>query len=216
MENNNEERNEEIIGNIGQEESNVVNEINNTPEDITNVNSIINNPTEDITNVNATFDNPTEENNTTNEQNNNSDNQQTNNTQNNEKAESSNNESFDQKVKDILNDVKDDSQEFSEQEKKDGKVLAILAYIIPLIPFLVEKNNKYVVYHAKQGMNLLIISIIASIVLSIISAMFPVIGGLLTFIIDLGIFALCVLGIIDVCNGRAKELPIINKMKIIK
>ena len=201
MENNNEERNEEIIGNIEQEESNVVNEINNAPEDITN--------------VNATFNNPTEENNTT-EQNNNNDNQQTNNTQNNGSEESSTKESFDQKVKDVLNDVKDDSQEFSEQEKKDGKVLAIVAYIIPLIPFLVEKNNKYVVYHAKQGMNLLIISIIASIVLSIISTMFPVIGGLLTFVLDLGIFALCIMGIIDVCNGRAKELPIINKMKIIK
>ena len=35
-------------------------------------------------------------------------------------------------------------------------------------------------------------------------------------LIGLCITALCVVGIINVCNGKAKELPIVNKLKVFK
>ncbi len=150
---------------------------------------------------------------------------------------------FKDKAKDIVNDVKDDSKSFDKKEKEDGKGMAILAYIIPIIPyFFADKKNKYVRYHAIQGMNLLIITIVYAIIESVLSSVIKVksdcglgnywgtlaneLGAnctvtpwwltLIFTIIGLGITVLCVIGIINVCNGKAKELPIVNKFKIIK
>ena len=129
---------------------------------------------------------------------------------------------MEEKAKKLFTDVKDSSKEFSKKEQEDGKAMGILSYIIPLIPYFVEKNNKFVKYHATQGMNLLIISLIYAVAYSILSFIFlfiPVVGWIVVALIGLlgfGILALCIMGIIDVCNGKARELPIVNKCKFIK
>lgn len=126
------------------------------------------------------------------------------------------------KVEEVLKDRKDSTKDFTNKEKEDGKLMGILSYIIPLIPYFVEKENKFVRYHAIQGMNLLIVSVIYGVAYSILSfilAFIPIIGWIAIFLIGLlgfGILALCIMGIIDVCNGQARELPIINKCKFIK
>lgn len=103
--------------------------------------------------------------------------------------------------------------------------MAIIAYIsiLSLIPFFVERNNKYVVYHAKQGLNLFIIEVLAyfaSVIASFILIFIPILGWLVAGLLYLGVVAftitLSIMGIVDVCSGKAKELPIINKLKIIK
>ena len=81
----------------------------------------------------------------------------------------------------ILNDVKDDSKSFNKKDIDSGKGMAILSYIgiLALIPFLAEKKNKFVIYHAKQGMNLFICEIIGSVAINLgikISAVYIVIG----------------------------------------
>ncbi len=129
---------------------------------------------------------------------------------------------MEEKAKKLFTDVKDSSKEFSKKEQEDGKAMGILSYIIPLIPYFVEKDNKFVKYHATQGMNLLIISLIYAVAYSILSFIFlfiPVVGWIVVALIGLlgfGILALCIMGIIDVCNGKARELPIVNKIKFIK
>lgn len=142
-----------------------------------------------------------------------------------------------EKGKNILNDVKDDSKLFEKKEMEDGKVMAILAYIIPPIPYFAEKDNKYVRYHAVQGMNLLIVAIVYSIVYAILSSIIKVNGScgnwfgyelgsyckvtpwwvtLPLSLVGIAISILCIIGIINVFNGKAKELPIVNKLKIFK
>lgn len=121
----------------------------------------------------------------------------------------------------VLNDVKDDSKKFTKKEIEDGKCLAILSYvsILALIPYLTEKKNKYVMYHAKQGMNLFIIEVIVgalSPLLCLILFLIAPLVGLILSIIGFALLILSIIGIINVCNGEAKELPIINKIKIIK
>lgn len=153
----------------------------------------------------------------------------------------SENKKIQDKIKDVLNNVKDDSKLFNKKEMETGKGMAILSYIIPLIPFFAEKKNKFVQYHAKQGMNLLIVAIAYSIIYSILSSIIKVkrncgygywgdlaaeLGTyckvtpwwvtLPLFLIGLCITVLCVIGIINVCNNKAKELPIVNKVKIFK
>lgn len=131
------------------------------------------------------------------------------------------NENLKEKAKKIINEVKDDSKKFNKTDKEEGKGMAILSYIGPLalIPFLVEKKNKFVIYHAKQGMNLMILELILGVVTPIACIILFLLAGLVALIsgtIGLLFTILSIIGIINVCNGEAKELPIINKIKLIK
>lgn len=132
-------------------------------------------------------------------------------------------ESIVDKFEDVMNDVNDDTKSFTEKDINNGKVMAIIAYlgILCLIPYFGEKENKFAKYHAKEGVNLLLISIIGFAALGVLNVIFSVIHlGILISIIEwlfeIIIFALSIVGIINVANGKAKELPIINKFKIIK
>lgn len=148
---------------------------------------------------------------------------------------------FKEKAKDILNDVKDESKSFSKKDVESGKLMAILAYIIAPIPYFAEKNNKYVRYHATQGMNLFLIIVAYGILNRVLTSVIKVNsncgpgywGELVTklgqhcevtpwwVIWPLCIVGLCIsiiglIGIINVCNGKAKELPVVNKLKVFK
>ena len=126
------------------------------------------------------------------------------------------------KQNEALSTVVDSSNQFSKKDVEDGKLMAILSYIgiLALIPYFAEKDNKFVVYHAKQGLNLLIIELIVSVGLSILASLFfwglYLIIKLANFAFGIFVLVLSIMGIVDVCNGRAKELPVINKFKIIK
>jgi len=132
------------------------------------------------------------------------------------------------------------------KEIEEGKSMAILAYIIALIPFFAgDKKNKFVRFHAVQGMNILIIavgySIIASILSSILGGIFlggclnawsywvtgqssggmcnPGLYGIISFIVWIPaiiIGIIDIIGLISAINGKEKEVPILGKFKIIK
>lgn len=125
-------------------------------------------------------------------------------------------------AKKIYDDVKDESDIFTKKEKLDGKGLAVLCYLglLILIPFFVEKKNAFVMYHFKEGLNLLIIEVISSLVLVAISILFGPFLALATktisFIVELALFVLAIIGISNALNGKARELPVLNKFKIFK
>ena len=130
------------------------------------------------------------------------------------------NESFVDQVKNVMEDVEDNSSSFGKDEAEKGKVMGILSYIgiLSLIPFFAEKENKYVIYHAKQGVNLFIIQVIVGFVLGILGKL-PLVGGifgLISSIIGLLFLILSIIGIVNVCKGKAKELPLVGKIKIVK
>ena len=112
---------------------------------------------------------------------------------------------------------------FSNDEIKNGKTMAIFSYIFPLVPYILEKNNKWVRFHAIQGMNLLIFSLISSIFITfltnILCSMYSylwTIMGILSTALYILILLLCLMGIISVINGNAKKLPIVSKFRIFK
>jgi len=155
-----------------------------------------------------------------------------------------------------------------QKEIEDGKGMAALAYIgviilalvacfassawlfwlaligacvLALVPYFVgDKKNKFVRYHAAQGMSLTIIAIGYLIVVVFIigriiaeamirdcvSSWSAVLSGcnydlvrFIGFILALPAIAIGVLGIIgliNALNGKEKEVPILGKIKIIK
>ena len=94
---------------------------------------------------------------------------------------------------------------------EEGKLCAFLSYLlVGIIWYFADekmKKNNYVKYHVKQGLVLLITSLIINVVGSLI----PFIGWFV--ILPLGglcILILWILGIINALNGHEKELPVIG------
>lgn len=121
--------------------------------------------------------------------------------------------------------VKDGTKNTDKMSTND-MVMGVLCYIFPFIPYIVEKDNEFIRFHAIQGINVFIYGIVLSIVFSIIGGIFsivPFLGqiaglfiGLLQTILSLGILGLTIIGIMNFFNNEKKELPIIEKVKIIK
>lgn len=124
------------------------------------------------------------------------------------------------KLDNTFNDVKDTSNEYSKEDMKNGKTLAILSYlgVLVLIPYLSEKKNQYVVFHAKQGIKLLILEVVGNFALSILGFILNWrISWLLSVVRTLFVvltFILSIIGIKNVCDEKAKELPFINKIHL--
>ena len=83
-----------------------------------------------------------------------------------------------------------------------NKTIAALSYvwILCLVPLLGKRDSKFAQFHAKQGLVLFIIEIIAGLIF-----WFPLFGQLLM----LAIAVVAVMGIIKALNGEWWEIPYI-------
>ena len=123
-----------------------------------------------------------------------------------------------------LNNTADTTAEFDKADIEQNKGMSILAYFGPLvlIPIFAAKNSKFARYHSNQGLVLLLAAIAYGIVYGILSTIIYAISWRLGFIVSIiGLVSilftvLAIIGIINAVNGRAKELPIIGKFKILK
>ncbi len=105
--------------------------------------------------------------------------------------------------------------DYTAEDIENNRVMAILAYIgiLVLIPLFASKakESPFVKYHTNQGLLLFIFHFIASALGAI-----PYLGGLLAAAANVLWIIMLVFGIINVLNGKAKELPVIGKFRILK
>jgi uncharacterized membrane protein len=111
--------------------------------------------------------------------------------------------------------------QITDQEKSDGKIMAILAYlgILVFIPMFTSKQNKFVMFHCEQGLTLLITSVVVWIVASIVDTVLynvvnvtiPCFGGIVGGLLRLFIFILMIMGIINAAGGKVQPLPVIGQ-----
>jgi uncharacterized membrane protein len=108
---------------------------------------------------------------------------------------------------------------------QDNTAINVLAYlgILFFLPLVVNPDSKSGRFHANQGLILLIVSILGSIAISIVTAIFMAISVWLAFIpalisgvFGLGILALVIIGMINAGKGEEKPLPLIGGFTIIK
>ena len=118
----------------------------------------------------------------------------------------------------IISNVEDETDSFNESEIKEGKDTAILCYIIPLVPYLLNKKNSFIKYHSINGMNLFVTIVFYYLVFKIIKSLNLniVFIDFVLSIIWLLFLLLCCVGISNVCNGKARSLPLIEKIKVFK
>lgn len=131
--------------------------------------------------------------------------------------------SFNAKLR-ALSDTADTTAEFDPADIQQNKVMGILAYLswLVLIPILAAPKSRFARYHANQGLVLFILEIAWWIVRRILSAILYAISWRLGFIstilglVNIAFLVLAILGIVNVANGRAKELPVIGKIRILQ
>lgn len=113
---------------------------------------------------------------------------------------------------------------FDKSDMEKNKLMAVLAYlgILVVIPIIVEPNSKFVRHHANQGLILLIASFVYSVAMRISAVLLgwiPIIGPIilsLASLLGVVLVIFIILGIVNVIQGNAKELPIIGSYKILK
>lgn len=121
-----------------------------------------------------------------------------------------------------LTDTPDTTADFDKDDIEKNKVMAILAYLswLLIIPLLVAKDSKFARYHVNQGLTLAICEIAWGVVFTILGIILSLlklgfIAGILG-ILSVVFLVLAILGILNAVNGKAKELPVIGKFRLIK
>ncbi|MFE5322640.1 DUF4870 domain-containing protein [Paenibacillus sp. NPDC056579] len=100
----------------------------------------------------------------------------------------------------------------TEADVNENKWIAAASYILFFLPLIAAKQSRFAMYHANQGLILLLLGIVCNIVLGLI----PFIGWILLPIANLATLALAIIGIIQAVNGQMKPLPVIGTISIIK
>ena len=100
---------------------------------------------------------------------------------------------------------------------QQNKVMAVLAYIgiLFLVPLLAAPNSQYARFHTNQGLVRFLFDIVVGILTAVL-AFIPFIGLIVSSLLGLGVFVLMILGIVNAATGKANELPLIGKIRIIK
>lgn len=136
-----------------------------------------------------------------------------------------------------LNNTPDTTAEYDPADIADNKVMSVLSYlgIFVLIPiFAAPKSSRFARFHANQGLSLLLVDVaywILSFLLNLIKVTryetlwgydipvgetTPWFISLLIFLIGIPITVLTIMGIVNAVKGKAKELPFIGKLRLLK
>jgi len=91
-------------------------------------------------------------------------------------------------------------------EIQEGKIFALLGYlfILCIIPLIFKKDNKFALFHAKQGL-VIFIAEVAVFVISMVPALGPMVLNLGKLLFGL----LSLWGIIQAVSGKYAKIPVV-------
>lgn len=100
-------------------------------------------------------------------------------------------------------------EQFTEKEVREGKFFAVISYvgILCIIALILKKDNRFALYHARQGLVLFVLEV-AAVIISII----PLLGWLLGNIGMLAAIIASVWGIILSLRGEASKIPVVSEL----
>ncbi len=101
---------------------------------------------------------------------------------------------------------------YTQEDIDKNKTIAGLSYIIFFLPLIACPDSRYGRFHANQALILFITGLAGSIILSII----PIIGWILLPFFSLAVCIFAIIGLINGFGGKAKDLPLIGKIRILK
>ena len=99
--------------------------------------------------------------------------------------------------------------------KKTTGIVSYITLVGWLIAFLAG-DKEGAKFHLNQSLVLLLVNLVNSLVLGRILGLIPVLGGLASFVISIGLTVCWILGLVYAIKEEEKELPIIGAIKILK
>ena len=133
---------------------------------------------------------------------------------------------FSEKVDQVVNEFQnpvDTMSEFSQADIQQNKVISLFSYlgILLLIPWIARPKSKFARFHVSQGITLFITELVVRFVNSILQGILgnSALSGpisLIFNIVSILLFVLMIIGIVNAVSGKAKALPIIGKIQLLK
>lgn len=112
-------------------------------------------------------------------------------------------------------DMSDHTSEFDAKDIADNKLFAILPYFfscfVGLLAGIYVKDSDFVKFHIKNTIRLAIAEILSVIVMII-----PFVGWILGPILLVILAVVHIIAIVNVCQGKAKDLPIVGSIGFLK
>lgn len=122
-----------------------------------------------------------------------------------------------------MNDI---TNQFAAEDIEKNKVVAGLSYfgILFFLPLVAAPDSRFGKFHANQALVLLLAGVVGAISLGIISAVLTfliwwrlaLLSSVLYTVFGLALTAVAIIGLVNAFQGKAKELPLISKINIIK
>ena len=96
-----------------------------------------------------------------------------------------------------------------EKQVQEGKFFALISYIsfLCVISLLLKKDNKFALYHAKQGLVLFVFEVAAFIL-----AIIPFLGWLIWILSFIAFTLASLWGILQVLMGEYGHIPVVSKV----
>ena len=103
---------------------------------------------------------------------------------------------------------------YDAQDIADNKLVASISYFYCLffVPLLICPRSSFARFHANQALILFLVSTIGGAVLRFI----PILGGFAAWIFGLFVLFFGVSGFLNAYGGKARELPFVGHLRLIK
>lgn len=118
----------------------------------------------------------------------------------------------------------DRTAQFDSADIEENKMAAAFSYfgVLVIVPLFMAKGSKYARWHAGQGLALLAASIAYSIAYSVLAGLLLSVAWEFYYVLRIARLAwpafplLSVLGAANAINGKAAELPVIGRIRLLK
>lgn len=131
--------------------------------------------------------------------------------------EVNNRDPFQEFKNEVERNSKDHTSEFDPQDIKENGALSAACYVSILffLPLILRPDSKFARFHANQGLLLLIVSVVLGIAQKV-TGLIPIVNVLVSAAFALIEFGFFLYGFINTLNGKAKELPFIGSITLLK
>jgi len=96
----------------------------------------------------------------------------------------------------------------------ETKLLAFLTVLLSILGFilalLIKRNDKYIMYYAKQSL-IIFIAVVIIWLLDTVLIFIPIVGWLAMLILNVGLIVLWVYSLIYALSGKKQETPLIGQ-----
>ena len=117
-----------------------------------------------------------------------------------------------------IGDTPDTTESYDPYDIEANKGLSTLCYlsILLLIPWLMRPDSPYIKFHLNRGLVLFFGTLVCAAFLRLVKILFPLLSDILTGLLALAAAALIIIGLVNAASGKARELPLIGRVRLYK